>query len=537
MSVPLTSAAALADVDAGAHRAAAVTREALEASETRYRRLFETAQDGILILDVVSRKIVDANPFIKLLLGYTHNELVGKELWEIGLFDDIVATQEAFRELTATGYIRYEHLPLVTRGGARVEVEFVSNVYRAADRDVIQCNIRDITSRSGLERRTREQGAALADLHRRKDEFLALLSHELRNPLSSIVNALQLMRLQRGDETLLQLQARTILERQVAQLSRLVGDLLEISRVAIGQLRLQLETVDLRGVVGVAVAATRAAVERRGHRLEVAVPEGPVWLFADPARLEQVIVNLLDNAAKYTEPGGRIWLSVSIERDIAVLRVRDTGVGIAAALLPNIFDLFTQADRTLDRASGGLGIGLSLVRALSEQHHGSVEASSPGIGQGSELVVRLPLSEPGVQALRPAASQAGTVPQALPVLVVDDDVDAADSLALLLRMSGYDALVAYSGATALQAAVEHQPAAVILDLSLPGMDGYELARRLRQHPQLAAVPLLALSGHGRQEDSDRSLAAGFAAHLVKPVDIERLLALLAERKNHEQRTS
>jgi PAS domain S-box-containing protein len=537
MSVPLTSAAALADVDAGAHRAAAVTREALEASETRYRRLFETAQDGILILDVVSRKIVDANPFIKLLLGYTHSELVGKELWEIGLFDDIVATQEAFRELTATGYIRYEHLPLVTRGGAQVEVEFVSNVYRAADRDVIQCNIRDITSRSGLERRTREQGAALADLHRRKDEFLALLSHELRNPLSSIVNALQLMRLQRGDETLLQLQARTILERQVAQLSRLVGDLLEISRVAIGQLRLQLETVDLRGVVGVAVAATRAAVERRGHRLEVAVPEGPVWLFADPARLEQVIVNLLDNAAKYTEPGGRIWLSVSIERDIAVLRVRDTGVGIAAALLPNIFDLFTQADRTLDRASGGLGIGLSLVRALSEQHHGSVEASSPGIGQGSELVVRLPLSEPGVQALRPAASQAGTAPQALPVLVVDDDVDAADSLALLLRMSGYDALVAYSGATALQAAVERQPAAVILDLSLPGMDGYELARRLRRHPQLAAVPLLALSGHGRQEDSDRSLAAGFAAHLVKPVEIERLLALLAERKNHEKSTS
>ena len=537
MSVPLASAAALVDVDAGAHRAAAVTREALEASETRYRRLFETAQDGILILDVVSRKIVDANPFIKRLLGYTHSELVGKELWEIGLFDDIVATREAFRELTATGYIRYEHLPLVTRGGAQVEVEFVSNVYRAADRDVIQCNIRDITSRSGLERRTREQGAALADLHRRKDEFLALLSHELRNPLSSIVNALQLMRLQRGDETLLQLQARTILERQVAQLSRLVGDLLEISRVAIGQLRLQLETVDLRGVVGVAVAATRAAVERRGHRLEVAVPESPVWLFADPARLEQVIVNLLDNAAKYTEPGGRIWLSVSIERDVAVLRVRDTGVGIAAALLPGIFDLFTQADRTLDRASGGLGIGLSLVRALSEQHHGSVEASSPGIGQGSELVVRLPLSEPGVQALRPAASQAGTVPQALPVLVVDDDVDGADSLALLLRMSGYDALVAYSGATALQAAVEHQPAAVILDLSLPGMDGYELARRLRQHPQLAAVPLLALSGHGRQEDSDRSLAAGFAAHLVKPVDIERLLALLAERKNHEQRTS
>jgi PAS domain S-box-containing protein len=498
----------------------------LEASETRYRRLFETAQDGILILDVVSRKIVDANPFIKRLLGYTHSELLGKELWEIGLFDDITATREAFRELTETGYIRYEHLPLVTRGGAQVEVEFVSNVYRAADRDVIQCNVRDITSRSGLERKAREQGAALADLHRRKDEFLAMLSHELRNPLSSIVNALQLMRLQRGDESLLQVQARTILERQVAQLSRLVGDLLEVSRIAIGQLRLQLETIDLRGVVAVAVAATSAAVERRGHRLDVAVPESPVWLFGDPARLEQVIVNLLDNAAKYTEPGGRIWLSLSIERDVAVLRVRDTGIGIAAAVLPGIFDLFTQADRSLDRAGGGLGIGLSLVRALTEQHHGSVEALSPGIGEGSELVVRLPLSAPGVPAPQRAPGL-GTVRHALRLLVVDDDVDAADSLALLLRMSGYEALVAYSGPTALQCAVEHQPAAVILDLSLPGMDGYELATCLRRHPQLAAVPLFALSGHGSQEDCDRSLTAGFAAHLVKPIELDRLLTLLA----------
>jgi len=443
MTVPLTPVAPPpGSVDASAHAAGIDVLRALKASETRYRRLFETAQDGILILDVVSRKIVDANPFIKRLLGYTHSELLGKELWEIGLFDDIGATQQAFRELTETGYIRYEHLPLVTRGGAQVEVEFVSNVYRAADRDVIQCNIRDITRRSELERDAREQGAALADLHRRKDEFLAMLSHELRNPLSSIVNAMQLMRLQRGDENLIQLQARTILERQVAQLSRLVGDLLEVSRVAIGQLRLQVEAVDLRGIVEVAVAATRAAIERRGHHLEVTVPEAPVWLSADPARLEQVVVNLLDNAAKYTEQGGQIWLSLSTEGDVATLRVRDTGVGIAAAVLPGVFDLFTQADRTLHRAAGGLGIGLSLVRALTELHHGSVEATSAGIGQGSEFVLRLPLSEPGVQALQRAATSAEVAPRAVPLLVVDDDVDAADSLALLLRMSGYDALVA-----------------------------------------------------------------------------------------------
>ena len=499
---------------------------ALRASETRYRRLFETAKDGILILDAASGRIVDANPFIKALLGYSHDELLGKELWQIGLFGDIGGSQAAFQELKETGYIRYEHLPLETRGGSRVEVEFVSNAYRAGASDVIQCNIRDITARSGLERQAREQGLALAELHRRKDEFLAMLSHELRNPLSSIVNALQLMRLQRRDENPIQEQARTILERQVAQLTRLVGDLLEVSRVATGRLRLRLESIDLRGVVTVAVEATRATIDRRGHELAVDLPPQPVWLQADPARLEQVIVNLLDNAAKYTEPRGRIWLALETEGGEAVLRVRDSGVGIAETVLPRVFDLFTQADRTLDRSAGGLGIGLSLVRALVELHHGKVEASSAGPGQGSAFVVRLPISEPGSRAgSRPeGASPAAAV--GLPVLVVDDDVDAADSLALLLRMSGYEAHVAYSGTTALQTAVEHRPDAVILDLSLPEMDGYELGRRLRQHPQMAAVRLIALTGHGQPEDLDRSRAEGFAAHLVKPVELRQLLDLL-----------
>ncbi len=502
------------------------TASALRASEMRYRRLFETAQDGILILDAASGRIVDANPFIKALLGYSHDELLGKELWQIGLFGDIAASRAAFRELSESGYIRYEHLPLETRGGPKVEVEFVSNVYRADTSDVIQCNIRDITVRSELERQTREQGVAMAELHRRKDEFLAMLSHELRNPLSSIVNALQLMRLQRGGENLIQEQARTILERQVAQLTRLVDDLMEVSRVATVQLRLHLESIDLRGIVTVAVEATRAAVDRRGPELAVALPPQPVWLQADPARLEQVIVNLLDNAAKYTEPRGHIWLSLETEDSAAVLRVRDSGMGIAETLLPHVFDLFAQADRTLDRSAGGLGIGLSLVRALVELHHGKVEASSAGLGQGSAFVVRLPLSEPGCGAgsLPTAASRKTALGQ--PVLVVDDDVDAADSLALLLQMSGYEARVAYSGTTALQMAVEHRPEAVILDLSLPEMDGYELGRRLRQHPQLAAVRLIALTGHGQREDIDRSRAEGFAAHLVKPVELREILDLL-----------
>src|ERR1051325_324326 len=254
-----------------------------------------------------------------------------------------------------------------------------------------------------------------------------MLSHELRNPLSSIVNALQLMRLQRGEETILQQQARTILERQVGQLSRLVDDLLEISRVAVGRLRLQVESVELRGIVEMAVEATRSAIERRSHVLTVTVPDSPVWLVADAARLEQVVVNLLDNAAKYTEPGGRIALSVELDGGTAVLRVCDSGHGIAANVLPGVFDLFPQADRSLDRAAGGLGIGLSLVRALVELHQGEVSATSAGVGHGSEFVVRLPVAEPGSPT--PASNESAPiafVASGVKLLVVDDDVDAAD---------------------------------------------------------------------------------------------------------------
>src|SRR4029079_11864100 len=243
---------------------------------------------------------------------------------------------------------------------------------------------------------------------------------------------------------------------------------------------------------------------------------------------EQVVVNLLDNAAKYTEPGGRISLSLELDGGSAILRVRDNGDGIAANVLPGVFDLFTQADRTLDRAAGGLGIGLSLVRALVELHQGEVSATSAGVGHGSEFVVRLPVAEPGSPT--PASNESAPiafVASGVKLLVVDDDVDAADSLALLLRMLGYEAVVAYSGVTALLAAVELRPSAVILDLSLPGMDGYELARLRGPHPHVALVGIIEISGHGEPADVERSLGAGFGTHLVKPLDLARLQAVLA----------
>jgi PAS domain S-box-containing protein len=372
---------------------------AVEGSELRYRRLFETAQDAILILDANTKKVLDANPFIEDLLGYSKAEFVGKELWQLGLFHDVEESKAAFRELQAQGYIRYEHLPLQTKDGRQADVEFVSNVYQVDHQQIIQCNIRDITERRRLELQTQEQAEELVDLHRRKDEFLAMLSHELRNPLSAIFNALHLLRLQ-DTETPIRQKAQAVLERQVGQLAHLVDDLLEVSRVITGRIQLHEERLEMKGIVERAIESARPLIDRHNHTLAVSLPAAPLWLRADPTRLEQVIVNLLNNAAKYTEEGGQIWLTARQEGHEVVLRVRDTGVGIAPELLPHIFALFTQADRTLDRSQGGLGIGLSLVQKLVELHGGIVEAHSRGLGHGSEFIVRLPVLSPPLVPLQ-----------------------------------------------------------------------------------------------------------------------------------------
>jgi PAS domain S-box-containing protein len=499
---------------------------AVKDSELRYRQLFQTAKDGILIVDADTGEIIDANPFMHELLGYAPGAFLGKELWEIGLFGDREASRTAYRELQEKGYIRYDHLPLQTTSGRQVEVEFVCNVYSVDYRRVAQCNVRDISDRSRLERQTREQAAALADLDRRKDEFLAMLSHELRNPLAPILNAVHLLRSQ-GNESRVHQQARTIIERQVEQLVRLVDDLLEVSRITTGRVRLQQERLDVRGVVAQAVEGVRPLIDRRQQELTVALPPEPVWLHADPTRLEQVLVNLLTNAAKYSDEGSRIGLTVQPEGEEVVVRVRDTGIGIAPELLPHIFDLFTQAERSLDRSQGGLGIGLCLVQRLVEMHGGTVEASSAGLGQGSAFTVRLPVRLP--TATPPPASHVEPVEQPTPtrrVLVVDDSEDTAESMAMLLSMSGYDVRMAHTGPTALEAAVTYQPHVVLLDIGLPGMDGYEVARRLRQHPHLQGVRLVAVTGYGLASELQRSHEAGFDAHLVKPVDPQKVRALV-----------
>ena len=502
---------------------------ALKGSELRYRRLFQTAKDGILILDASTGKIIDANPFMSGLLGYEHDEFLGRELWQIGLFGDKAASRAAYRELREKGYIRYDHLPLKTKGGREVEVEFVSNIYSVDDRQVAQCNIRDITERSRLERQTQEQATALADLHRRKDEFLAMLSHELRNPLSPILNAVHLLRLQ-GDEGLIQREARNVIERQVGQMTRLIDDLLEVSRITTGRVRLQLDRLDVRGVVERSVESTRPLIARRRHELSVTMPPEPIWLQADPTRLEQVVVNLLNNAAKYTDEGGQIRLNLKQEGDEMVLSVRDTGVGIAPEILPHVFDLFSQADRSLDRSQGGLGIGLALVERLVEMHRGTVVAHSAGLGRGAEFTVRLPvLLSPARQSPPELTRPTDSPSQGRRVLVVDDNVDSAEMLAKLLAMSGHEVRTAYTGPIGLEVAAECLPEVVLLDIGLPGINGYEVARRLRQIPQLEGVKIVAMTGYGQEADIRLAQEAGFDSHQVKPVDfvkVEQLLTTL-----------
>jgi CheY-like chemotaxis protein len=376
----------------------------------------------------------------------------------------------------------------------------------------------------------RQMEEALKEADRRKDEFLAMLAHELRNPLAPIRNAVQVLRLLGGPEPNMQ-RSREMIERQVKHLTRLVDDLLDVSRITTGKIKLQRERVDLAAVVNRAVESCRPLIDANHHHLSVSLPDEPVPLLADPTRLEQVFANLLNNAAKYTERGGALALAAERQGDEVLVRVRDNGFGIPARVLPHVFDLFAQADRTLDRSQGGLGIGLTLVRTLAEMHGGGVTAHSEGPGKGSEFVVRLPVA-PDSDGCLPAgetgsAAPAPEVPPGLRILVVDDNRDAADSLALLLRLWGHEVRTSYDGPTGLKEAGSYFPQLVFLDIGLPGLDGYEVARRLRGELG-GELRLVAMTGYGQEEDRRRSREAGFDLHLVKPVDTNCLQEVVTQ---------
>ncbi len=388
-----------------------------------------------------------------------------------------------------------------------------------------------------LEAEARQRADQLIEADRRKDEFLAMLAHELRNPLAPVANALHLLRLI-GPMPDAAKEVIDVAARQVKHLARLVDDLMEVSRITRGKIALKKEILELGPVVRRSIEAVRPLIDTQGHELILNLPATPIYLDADPTRLEQVFTNLLNNAAKYTDSGGLIKVDVGLEEGMAVVRVTDTGVGIDVEMLPQIFELFAQADRSLDRARGGLGIGLTLVRSLTEQHGGAVEARSDGVGKGTEFSVRMPITEPD-RARRMAQGKGMQSHENIPlkVLLVDDNVDGTNTLAMLFRAMGYEVHTAYDGLAGLEAVRAIRPDVIFLDIGLPCMNGYDVARTVRAELGGESPLLIAVTGYGQTEDRRRAEEAGFRHHLVKPVDPDELLRLAAEAQHRLRQAS
>ena len=506
-----------------------VVETALRESEERYRSLFDSLNECLYVIESVEAglnapvdfRYVSFNPAFRAQsdipgeIGQTVRQLVPQESEEwFATCDGVCRTGVPVRfERAALNADRVLELYAFRLGGAdsrRVAIIFW-----------------DITARKQSERKLRAQADALADADLRKNEFLAMLSHELRNPLAPLLSAVQILNFQQGAEPR-NAQAVQIIERQVGQLTRLVEDLLDVSRFTTGKFQLRLDACTIQQIVERAVATTQSLFLHRTHSLTVSLPARDLPLHADAARLEQVLVNLLHNAVKYTDAGGRIWLAVEEHDHMAVVRVRDTGIGIAPELLPRIFDLFSQAEQSLDRSEGGLGVGLCLVRRLVEQHHGSIEVIST-VGHGSEFVVRLPLIADGVEQ-RPRevapTREAIRVAHRVRILIVDDNIDAAESLGMLLQSAGHEVSLAHDGDAALTAALANPPQVVLLDIGLPLLDGYEVAKRLRQKAGLSNVVIVAITGYGQASDRELSRRAGFDHHLLKPVDLTSVQNIL-----------
>lgn len=505
-------------------------------SKHRYASLFDSINEAMCIVEKVQTepgqpidfRYVDGNPAFTDCFEAT--AVIGKTIRQL-FADPPEECLVNYDSVYATGQpVRFESTYMIP---GRV---FELNVFRidGLEPGKVAVVFNDITLRRQSEFQALAQAKVLADLSYRKDEFLAMLSHELRNPLAAIFYALPLLALQKTDDPM-QMRARGIIERQAGQLHHLVDDLLEVSRINTGRVQLRLTQVSICDIVARAIETAQPLMTQRRHALSVSLPEQPLCLPADAARLEQVVVNLLTNAAKYTDEDGCIGLSVQQEGSSAVLRVRDNGIGIAPELLPSVFDLFTQAERSLDRSQGGLGIGLCLVQRLVEMHGGAVSVTSV-LGQGSEFVVRLPLTQPLMPpALEPQAAGAVPMPTAgkhYRVLVVDDNLDVAQTLGMLLGYLGHEVRTMHDGVSALAEAVVWQPDLVLLGIELPGLNGFEVARQIRQHPSLAGTVLVALTGYGLEADRQRAQEAGFSHHLTKPVnfdEVEKILQLLVKK--------
>ncbi|AUX44509.1 hypothetical protein SOCE26_059730 [Sorangium cellulosum] len=506
----------------------------LRESEERLRVALDAAKMGTWLWQVVpDRQRLD--PSLRRLMGVEDDRILHTVADFIALIhpEDQAAVRQVFDAAVAEGTDLTVEFRVIWPDGSVHWLRDQGKIFRDASgaAKAMTGACVDITERKLLEEELQRRAEQLAEADRRKDEFLAMLGHELRNPLAPVRSIMEVLRQKMPGDRQLE-KAFSIIDRQIEHLVRLVDDLLDVSRITRSKIHLHKEVVDLSTLVGQAVDSVRALVDARDHELMISLPMKPVHLEVDATRMTQVINNLLHNAIKYTDPGGRIWVTGERTRDGVELRVKDTGHGIAPELLPKVFDLFIQGDQAPDRSQGGLGIGLTLVRRLVEMHGGIAQALSDGPGKGSEFIVRLPASvlvTGGRAAAGPAAGPAreGAVPAvSRRVLVVDDNPDVAESLVMLLEALDYKVCKASDGAEALALASAFRPEIVLLDIGLPEMDGYEVARQLRRQPGLDGALLVALSGYGQEEDQRRSRAAGFDHHLVKPVGRAMLQSLI-----------
>ena len=494
--------------------------------------IVETSDDAI-ISKSLQGIIQTWNRGAERLFGYRADEAIGRHISLVIPPERLAEEDEILAQIRAGRRIEHFETERVRSDGTRVFVSLTISPLKDDSGDVIGASkiARDITERRTFEGERehltedlRQLAADLSEANHRKDEFIAMLAHELRNPLAPISNAAHILRAADGHDATIH-EVGSMLYRQVSQLGRLVDDLLDMSRITRGTIELRREAIELAPVVRQAVEASKTWCDELEHQLTVALPEAPLWLDADPARLAQVIANLLNNACKFTNRGGRIRLEVERDGGDAVIRVSDNGIGISPEHQGRIFEMFTQVDNSLERSHDGLGIGLTLVRSLAEQHGGSVSVRSEGPGQGSEFEIRLPLAD--VAPLAAASAGEERSGHRHRILIVDDNLDSAKSLAMLLDLSGQETHMAHDGTRGLAEAERLRPDLVLLDIGLPGLNGYEVCRRIRETPWGKDLAVVALTGWGQEEDRARSKDAGFSAHLVKPVDFVALMRTLA----------
>jgi PAS domain S-box-containing protein len=506
-------------------------RRRAEASQHWLSAVLTSIGDAVIATDATG-KVVFMNPVAETLCGWTSVDATGRPLGEVfRIVNEHTRdpVESPVDRVLAIGSVvgLANHTVLIARDGVERPIDDSGAPIRDADGEIdgVVLVFRDVTERRMHERRLLEDD-------RRKNEFLAMLAHELRNPLAAVSNAVQL--LHRPEAASLLDWCKGVIGRQVNQLTRLVDDLLDVSRITRGKIQLRPQQIDLVTLLRSASSTVRPLIEERNHDFHVAIEPERLAIEADPTRLEQVVVNLLTNAAKYTKSGGRIELNACLGCGQAIIRVSDNGIGIAPELLPRVFDLFTQGDRSIARSEGGLGIGLTMVQKLVELHGGTVSVESPGLGLGSTFTVRLPARAGEVAA--PAPPLLNPVePGKARILLIDDNVDLGRSMSRLLELLGHEVAVVHDGPAGLEAVHSFRPELILLDIGLPGMDGYEVIRRLRRDESTRDARVIAITGNGQDDDRERALAAGFDDYLTKPIDKSTLLDLFQPRPDQPGR--